>query len=164
MSRELVEAPRTTPCRKCFAKVPVAAKYCPECGASKKFDTVPAIFIVLLLASSLLLMSSTFVTTKQVLAVNSGSTPLPSQTVTELPAPKDLSQSAYQAAKRLVQERLPGALRISEPNESPVSKNGDIFQVTLFVDLVENGAPSRNVYQVKLIQDRGNWQLREISK
>ena len=168
MSQELVESSKTTTCRKCFAKIPATAKSCPECGASKKSEAVPAILVILLLASSFLLMSSSYVTTKQIADEKErptapGVASFKSEPVAP-PAPKDLSQSAYQAAKKLVKERFPEAMRISEPNESPVGKNGDIFQVTLFVDLVENGSPSRTVLQVKLAQDRGNWQLKEIVK
>jgi RNA polymerase subunit RPABC4/transcription elongation factor Spt4 len=163
MRKPTAKSPETA-CRKCNLPVPTGAKACPNCGMARKSDAVSAVFVVLLLASSLLLVSSSYVTSKQADAVKSTSSTTISSVKTappELP-PQDQSQGAYTAAKRLIEQQFPNAKRISEFRESPVTKSGTTFQVTLFVDSVENGTAVRNALQVKLDFTSGNWKLKEI--
>ncbi|MDB6025739.1 MAG: hypothetical protein JWM68_1962 [Verrucomicrobiales bacterium] len=165
MSRRRGPSPRTVACRKCTAFIPVEVKFCPNCGSGQKSEAVPVVFVILLLCSSLLLMTSSYVTNKQVDGVMTSArfavTPVQPAAI-QPPPPKDLTKSAYAAAKGFIQQQYPNAQRISELNESPVGKNGEVFQVTMFVDSQDGGSPTRNVLQVNLELDRGSWKLKEI--
>ncbi len=159
---------KTTRCRKCPATIPVDSRYCPECGSAQKADTVPIILVVLLICSSALLMSSTYITNKQADNAVASTSPTFAASKPAItpnpPPPANAAEAAYTAAKRFVQEQFPNARKISGLNESPVGKNGSIYQVTVFVDSVEGGSIVRNVVQVKLEMVGGDWKLRDITQ
>jgi ribosomal protein L40E len=171
MSKATAEAGQTTVCRECYKRIPAEAKYCPDCGTAIKTPaTVPVILVLLLLGSSIFLISSSVVTAKRVLEVSETTTTRTALPVTpplkpaapEPVIPKDVTQAAYDAVRELARERYPNAQRISEINQSPVSKVGDAYVVTLYIDSVENKSVVRNVLQVKVQLEQGKWVQKEL--
>ena len=170
MSKVRAEAVPTTVCRECYKRIPVDAKFCPDCGKSVKAPAaVPVILVVLLLASSVFLISSSVVTAKRVLEVSDTDPLKPvaapasvTPAVAEPVVPKDITKAAYDAVRQLAQQKYPNAQRISDLPQSPVTKVGEGYVVTLYVDSVENGSAVRNVLQVKVQLESGKWVQKEL--
>lgn len=158
-------------CGNCGSPISGDQEFCPKCPRPKAkkraAEGVSVLLVVAVLASSLLLLSSS--------VVNVVNAPKPtSSPVAETPAvepteavasgPANNREAAYAAAQQGVQQTYPGEQAFAEYSESAVQENGNQYTVTIAADLIEGTTATRQFYTVLLERTDTAWIVKEIKK
>jgi hypothetical protein len=132
-------------------------EFCAKCFPDRKTsETVPALFLILLVCSSLLLVSTSYVNVKTI-----------EPAARHLPAPpSDLQAAAYDAARMFVNQRYPGERLFAPLGHSPLEQSGNLFVVMLSANEQAPGTQLavRNVYRVEMEYAAGEWKLAGIGQ
>lgn len=140
-------------CKQCGAQMPSELDSCPECYPDRgKGETVSVFLILVLLASSFLMVGSSYVNVKSF-----GPT-------TPRPVAVDLQVSAYQAAQNFINQRYPGQKTFSEPNQSSIESSGQRVKIVLLANEFDGDQPVRSFYQVEMERVGNDWKLINIQQ
>lgn len=143
-------------CKHCGAEVSLETEFCPKCFPERKAtEAVPAVFLVLLVASSLLMVGTSYVNVQTV------DTPPPRAIVKK---PANMQAAAYDAAKNFVNQRFTGDRLFDPLGHSPFEQMGDSYIVTLTASEAAPGGVTavRNTYRVEMEYAGGEWKLTDI--
>ncbi len=147
-------------CGKCGAPISSEDATCPKCPPTvppKKAEAMPALLVIAVLCTSLLMLGTS--------VVNVVNAPDPEEPpAVEAVVMTDRKAAAYEAARNFIQERFPGDKEFADLNQSVIKENGDNYLVTISADELQGASPARHLYKVELNFVDGSWVLKDIRR